>query len=681
MSITSEAIVDSLKIEGVQLSPCGLRVVYSTKPIGRKGDAMVSTLWIAEVTKEHSARPLLKDMSGDYNDRQPRWSPDGKKIAFLSNRGVKGACVVSLVSSEGEEEPRPLTSARCKEQISVFDWSPDGKKIAFLSPDEKSEEQSEKEKTKDDAIVYGANEKYNRLRLTNVTDVGDNIVKVLFAEEKHVSTFAWSPAGDDIAFTTHEDSGMESPMSKGVHFYTISASGGAAASICFYPTEMQQFGRGLVWLEDKIYFIGNTAVEKPYSAKALYELSLKDKTFALKRFGESNCARAMTSMKGSGALAIMIGDNLHEEVHTLTDVLLSVDREIDDTMFLGWDAFESPSVSHIAYSQSSVSTPAELFVTFTADNTTRKLSNNDSSSLFHEAELAQMQTITCKTDGRDGAPVFDIYALFASPTISDVSTAPDTSTRTRGPPWPTVVVVHGGPYHRSVDSFNAGSHAMVPALLATGKYAVFLPNYRGSSCRGAAFAAAIRGEAGMVDYDDILSLVDEGIAHNLIDPRRIVVFGWSWGGMLSMLASVRSGQDSAGNSKSWRWRGAISGAGSSDGDMAALTANMYSLREATMGALPWNSDAYDLTGRRGSAIWMMKNAVQEKRMPPVLLFHGAQDYGVSPDQSKAFWRACKYHETPCELVLYPRESHGFIERQHIIDLHSRVLGFIEQHTL
>jgi len=60
-------------------------------------------------------------MSGDYNDRQPRWSLDGKKIAFLSNRGVKGACIVSLVSFEGEDEPIPITSIRCKEQISIFE--------------------------------------------------------------------------------------------------------------------------------------------------------------------------------------------------------------------------------------------------------------------------------------------------------------------------------------------------------------------------------------------------------------------------------------------------------------------------------------------------------------------------------------------------------------------------------
>jgi dipeptidyl aminopeptidase/acylaminoacyl peptidase len=113
----------------------------------------------------------------------------------------------------------------------------------------------------------------------------------------------------------------------------------------------------------------------------------------------------------------------------------------------------------------------------------------------------------------------------------------------------------------------------------------------------------------------------------------------------------------------------------------AMTANMYSLREVPMGALPWDSQADDLTGRRGPAIWMMKKAVHEKRMPPVLLFHGAQDVGVSPEQPKAIWRACKYHEPPCELVLYPREGHGFVERLHIMDLHRRVLGFVEQHTI
>jgi len=129
-------------------------------------------------------------------------------------------------------------------------------------------------------------------------------------------------------------------------------------------------------------------------------------------------------------------------------------------------------------------------------------------------------------------------------------------------PLPTFVCIHGGPYARITEAFDGSYYGWTPYLVNAG-YGILVPNYRGNSSKGEDWAKASYGGMGTVEYEDILALVQMGVDEGFIDPKRIVVGGWSQGGFLTYLSAVRNGATELpdGRKKTWRFKGAIAGAG------------------------------------------------------------------------------------------------------------------------
>jgi Tol biopolymer transport system component len=152
----------------IRISPDNQQVLYSTTtPTGnRTSEHELSTLWLAKTGHPNSARQVT---SGDFNDHHPRWSLDGQRVAFISDRAKRGEqWAIYSVPTDTEEEPAALTPVENEQKIGRFAFSPDRKNIAYLSADEKSEEQRRKEKEKDDAKVYGKDSPFHRLRLVEI---------------------------------------------------------------------------------------------------------------------------------------------------------------------------------------------------------------------------------------------------------------------------------------------------------------------------------------------------------------------------------------------------------------------------------------------------------------------------------------------------------------------------------
>ena len=629
--LTAEALVDLETATNVRISPSGHKVVYSLSPFGRKEEHPVSSLWIAEVGKEHSARQVT---SGLFHDTLPQWSPDGECIAFLSDRAKCGeSSAIYLLSMQGGE-PYPVTKADNKKKIPAFSWSPSGHFIAFLSPDEKSTEQEAKEKGKDDAKVYGEHWEFNRLRCLHVPT---RELSVLFAKEAHVDELTWSEDSTAIAYVIQKTPDINSSGYEGVSFEKVSLLDKKIFLICNFPGSVG----GLVWSDGRLLFLAGALPNKSNTSSTVYEISLEIRNWARCAYGVESCAVELR--RSATSVTVQVQSGLSDQIHLLDETILY--NELHE--ILTWDVLipntGSPPV--MAVGKSSGSSPCEIYSV--EGNVVCQLSQ-------HGIAIARLQIA-------DARP---LYYISKDGTESDgVLLIPSKVSKPK--PWPTVVLIHGGPYGRISISFDLPSIYYWGPWLASAGYAILCPNYRGGSSHGEKFASGARGKMGTTDYEDIISMVKKGISEGIVDEQKVAIGGWSQGGFLSYLAVTRP---------DFHFRAAICGAGVTDWDMMSMTSDAPFFETELAGGAPWDSDRDDTRSRHGSAIWDMKNV-----KTPILILHGEDDVRVPLTQAIAFHRGCLQHGIPCEFVTYPREGHLQEERLHLLDQLKRVRRFCDLH--
>ena len=224
---------------------------------------------------------------------------------------------------------------------------------------------------------------------------------------------------------------------------------------------------------------------------------------------------------------------------------------------------------------------------------------------------------------------------------------------------PLIVHVHGGPTARWGATFRGGWHDWWQNLTAAG-YAVFRPNPRGSTGRGAAFTAANRNDLGGMDFDDVMQGVDWLIDSGVADPERIGLLGWSYGGFLTAWAVTHTD----------RFKAAVAGAAVTNWPSKVGTTDIRPMNEARFpGALHEQPDAF----WERSPIRYVGNA-----KTPTLVVHGQADPRVPPTQGVEFYLGLRSVGVPADFVTYPRQKHGFHERAYHLDLLTRIIAWFDQ---
>lgn len=644
--------------DSVKLSPNAQQVIYSTTlPEGhKKGQHAVSTFWLAETGKPQSSRQLT---SGLYNDRMPRWSPSGKSIAFVSDRFKPGesSAIYLLPVHEGGEAV-PLTPAENKRKIERIDWAPDGESIAFLSADEKTKEQIKKEEDKDDANVYGENWEFQRLRLLNVKT---KVVTKLVSREAHVIDFAWNDDGTKVAFSETRTPKIDSPYAHGTTISSVDVSTKDIVQLCHFP----KAATNITWAGPSLYFIGR-GTENTFSACRVYTIDVKDpgaKSYEECAHGDDDGVEGLG--KAGRDMVVHIELGLNDEIRMLRGkTLFSRRKKVD-----AWDtAFTVDSDEMVlAIAQGDTNSPPEVFTTTASGGSMVKLSNHGEK--FSGRSFGTPHFLSCPSSSVTGEEPVRLDVIYVTPPSLSLTTEQIPSS-----PLPTVVLIHGGPYARITDEFNP-TRLWSSVLLAAG-YGVCFVNYRGGSGRGDEFAAFARGGCGLYDYADVVTITQHAIEQGFADSNRLIVGGWSQGGYLSYLASVRNGLHEYG----WKFKGAIAGAGVSDWDSMILTSDLTPLEAALAGIEPWACDKEDVQNRKGSALFEFKDAVRRVGViPPVLILHGEKDERVPIEQPVAFRKALESADLPYDCVTYPREGHAFQERKHIVDMVNRIGKFVATH--
>lgn len=612
----------------VSISTDGKRVafvVYEFVPGEQKHRGHI---WVAETDGSKEAQPLTK---GKRNETSPCWSPDGKKLAFVTQpEGEKEKPQLYMIPSEGGE---PELICKMPNGISHPAWSPDGSRIAFLS--------LEGEEPKNDPKVL-ASARYKRLWTLRV---GQAIPEAVTPRDVTVIEYSWSPDSKSLAL--YYSNGPEETDWYHGQIGVVATEGGVVRQL----TSLKLPARAPAWSPDgkQIAFLSGSWSDPGRGASDIYTVSLQT----------SQVRNLTPGIESSPTWCAWLPDGRHlcfAAVKHVTHQLALLDSHDGTVTLLEKDFVMqgdmpalsiTPDYHACATVHSSAQLPREVWsgtLTF-EDDLPRSIEWRRLTHLNPIAEelLPRVQTERIRYKSVDGQL---IDGLFTPPPATKEGDLP-----------PLYVDVHGGPSGAVCDSWAERSNP----YLAAG-YAILRPNYRGSWGQGMAFADAVLGDMGGKDLQDILSGVEYLVKEGKVDGERVAIGGWSNGGFLAAWAVTQTD----------RFKAAMMGAGISDWHNMHAQTSIADADIMLLAADPLeNPDAY----RRCSPI-----TFAERVKTPTLILHGENDPAVPVAQAYAFYRALREHNVPVVCVIYPREGHGLSERAHLYDAIERELRWLEMYV-
>ena len=622
--LTPEASLNLRGISDVQFSPDGNHLAFVvTEPA--KGERRARHIWIYE--KQYgSIRQFTYSAKSDF---LPRWSPDGKQLAFLSDRDEQQQ-VYAMRADGGEASA--LTKG--KRGVKNFAWSPDGKQIAFLAPDAKTEPEEKKEKDKDDAHVVDKEEKHARLWLLTL-DSGE--AKALTEPKWEIGEAVWHPSGTGLMLSATDHPESDQNTERIFFFRLWDTTNGARKEVDTMTQALAPRGP-----------FGNIRVAQDGIRMAFVgcrEDGPSPHDLMLARHGEKgmqNLTGASVDRpvfdfhwsKDGGLLAVV------EEGFRTKFIAFTAEGALKDVPAIAANpnAFGVSDSGEVAFAGQTATTPQELWV-WDQKSAPKQISHlNDS---WKQYSLSTPEFYKFKSfDG------MEIEAALLKPLGYDGKSK-----------LPLIVLIHGGPTGAWQDSIETWGQ-----LLAARGYAVFYPNIRGSSGYGEKFIEMNRGDWGGGDYRDVMAGVKDLVDRGIADPKRLGIGGWSYGGYMSEWAITQTDM----------FKAAVSGAGLSNLISEYGTEQGPSYDEWFYG-LPYEPEK--VAGFLNSSPFVHLKNVKT----PTLILQGDADPVDPPGQSQELYRGLKRYGVETELVVYPREPHGFHEEKHLLDRLNRILAWYDKH--
>jgi dipeptidyl aminopeptidase/acylaminoacyl peptidase len=224
------------------------------------------------------------------------------------------------------------------------------------------------------------------------------------------------------------------------------------------------------------------------------------------------------------------------------------------------------------------------------------------------------------------------------------------------PPYKLIVYPHGGPHGRVIQGFD-----FTVQLFASQGYAVFQPNFRGSTGRGTSFLDADRLDLGGGDMRDILTGIDHLVKEGKVDPKRQFVYGTSYGGFMTSWLVGHTNQ----------FRAAVAQNAVTDMNMMYGLSDLQSWTTWELGGTPWQQpERY----RKHSPL-----TYADKVKTPTLILHARDDRRCPLPMGKAFYQALLANDVPTQMVIYPNEGHGIRQPRHREDVLRRVLAWFAKY--
>jgi dipeptidyl aminopeptidase/acylaminoacyl peptidase len=636
-----------------QISADGNWIAYTVDSTDVKADESYTHIWM---TRFDGSRTIQLTNRAHESESTPRFSPDGKSIAFLSDRtdGVENDAAVDqvwLMDRAGGEAQR-ITDF--KGAVSDIVWSPDGKKLALIVNDAKSDEQklkkadddsdSKKPKPiqidrfyfKEDVTGYLGKERQHLYVFDLASRKSERIVPGEFNEYEP----AWSPDGKSIAFVSKR-ARVDFDRDENWDVYVVAAKANSQPrALTTYPgiDNEPDWSSYPAWSPD-----GKTIAYIQGGPLKMIEYAVHHLAVVPASGGTPKVLTASLDRNVQAPTWSADGKTIHFIV------------EDDRAKWLASIPSSGGAMQHIAGARNAIyghtatpqgrealligtpNAPMDVYA-FDGKSAPRQIS--------HQNEWLKGVTVATTTEtsfkSKDGT---EVHGYIVTP-----------------PGWhpgmrlPAILSNHGGP----VDQWDLTFDHSLQTFAAQG-YAVIVANPRGSSGRGEKYSSALYADWAGPAVPDVLAAVDDAVKRGIADPNRMCVEGWSYGAILTnyVIASDT------------RFKCAISGAGMSNILAGYGTDEYVRDYEAELG-VPWKNTA---TWLKNSFPFLHADRIKT----PTLFMGGEKDFNVPLLNTEQMYQAEKSLGLESQLIIYPGQFHGLTQPSDLKDRMVRDVAWINKH--
>ena len=630
---TPEAMIKFKRVGATNISPDGSLVAYtiSTPVMEGEKSEFLTQVWIASA----DGKMNQQFTQGDKSCTSPKFSPNGKYLAFLSARGKDEKNQIYVMPVNGGEASAITTT---KAGVEQFAWSPQSKRIAFTQRDADTEQEEKMKKEKKDWVIQDV-WKYSHLYTVDLekNSKGVRVVKRLTKGNFHVTDLNWSPDGTTLAFAHQVTPSADVWTTMDIS--TVPSDSGAVKSL----VAMKGMDANPVFSPDgqSIAFVSDGGNPKWATANDIYLISTsggEPKKLAETADRQPNLVKWSSDSK---EIYFTETDRTSNRVFALS---INGKPRVIST---GDGNFGGASVSGdgktISFVRQSTEVAPEVFVSaMTGEFVPRKLSDGNKDF----SKLTMGKTEVLKWKSKDGK---EIEGLLTYPVNYKA-----------GNKYPLILNIHGGPTGVFTQTFTAAGSIYPIQAFAQQGYAVLRPNPRGSSGYGKDFRFANYNDWGFGDFDDDQSGVDKVIEMGVAHPDSLVICGWSYGGYMTSFTVTKTN----------RFKVASVGAGVTNLMSFNGTADIPSFIPDYFGGEFWDrAEVYT----KHSAMFNIKNV-----RTPSQVIHGERDVRVPPSQGFEFYTAMKRLGVATEMITYPRTPHGPQEPKFIQDIGERMIAWFNK---
>jgi dipeptidyl aminopeptidase/acylaminoacyl peptidase len=635
-----------------QCSPDGHSIAYVVSTIDVKEDKSNSHIWMVSLDG-NSDRQVT---SSQDSESSPRWSRDGKYLAFTSSRPgpAKGSQVWLL--DRGGGEAVQLTDV--KGRLQDYEWSPDSKRLALVvgDPDPDAEPPAsgsdaagagakpkvpkpiviDRYKYKQDGQGYLLSNRHNYIYLF---DISTKKLDRLTTGKWDEAGPSWSPDGARIVFfSNHAEDPDREPS--GQLFVADAKPGSTLAPLT--PAAIRVGRARIGWSPDgkRVAFLETD--DKKYDAYGMEHLAIA----AADGSGTPTVVKATEDLdRGVSAprfsadgrsIDVLVGDDRSVyPVRVNPEGGAAVRLMTPPVVVSNWTSEAGCS----AVLGGGDARPAE--VQAMEGGALRQITHQND-ALLAELQVAPTEEVSFKS--KDGT---EVHGLLTRP-VGYVE----------GTRVPFLLRIHGGPNGQDEHAFSAERQ-----WFAANGYAVLAVNYRGSSGRGTKYSHAIFADWGHYEVEDLQAGVDHVVKVGVADPDRLGVGGWSYGGILTdyMIASDR------------RFKAATSGAGTAF-TVAFYGTDQYIIQYDYEIGPPWNAKSWE-TYQKISYPFLHADRIKT----PTLFLGGERDFNVPVQGGQQMYQALRSLGIDTQLIIYPNENHGISRPSYVRDRYERYLAWYDKY--